>query len=123
MSPDEEALVTKLQGYTEGYYQLAIYALIAGLLLIVVSPLEKINAGSQINTNINQILLYVYNNYRRSLKQKSFGHPVGLFILFHRNVERFSYYGMRALLVLYMTSSTLGDDARGAGLGGQAKKL
>jgi POT family proton-dependent oligopeptide transporter len=31
--------------------------------------------------------------------------------------ERFSYYGMRALLVLYMTSSTLGDDARGAGLG------
>jgi POT family proton-dependent oligopeptide transporter len=30
-SPDEEAsLVTKLQGYTEGYYQLAIYALIAG---------------------------------------------------------------------------------------------
>jgi hypothetical protein len=70
-SPDEEAsLVTKLQGYTEGYYQLAIYALIAGLLLIVVSPLiRKINAGSQINTNINQILLYVYNNYRRSLKQ------------------------------------------------------
>jgi POT family proton-dependent oligopeptide transporter len=30
--------------------------------------------------------------------------------------ERF-LYGMRALLVLYMTSSTLGDDARGAGLG------
>jgi hypothetical protein len=57
-SPDEEAsLVTKLQGYTEGYYQLAIYALIAGLLLIVVSPLIRINAGSQINTNINQILL------------------------------------------------------------------
>jgi POT family proton-dependent oligopeptide transporter len=51
------------------------------------------------------------------LNKKSFGHPVGLFILFHRNVERFSYYGMRALLVLYMTSSTLGDDARGAGLG------
>jgi hypothetical protein len=30
-SPDEASLVTKLQGYTEGYYQLAIYALIAGL--------------------------------------------------------------------------------------------
>jgi POT family proton-dependent oligopeptide transporter len=30
--------------------------------------------------------------------------------------ERFSYYGMRALLVLYMTSQTVGDD-RGAGLG------
>jgi POT family proton-dependent oligopeptide transporter len=40
-SPDEEAsLVTKLQGYTEGYYQLAIYALIAGLLLVV-SPLIR----------------------------------------------------------------------------------
>jgi hypothetical protein len=109
-------LVTKLQGYTEGYYQLAIYALIAGLLLIVVSPLIRINAGSQINTNINQILLYVYNNYRRSLKQNLFGHPVGLFILSYRNVGAFSYYD-ESLLVLYMTSSTLGDDARGAGLG------
>ncbi|MDI1257547.1 MAG: peptide MFS transporter [Flavobacterium sp.] len=41
-SPDEKAsLVTKLQGYTEGYYQLAIYALIAGAVLIVVSPLIR----------------------------------------------------------------------------------
>ncbi|RTY92439.1 peptide MFS transporter [Flavobacterium sp. GT3R68] len=41
-SPDENAsLITKLQGYTDGYYQLAIYALIAGILLIVVSPLIK----------------------------------------------------------------------------------
>ena len=41
-SPDENAsLVTKLQGYTEGYYQLSIYALIAGVLLIVVSPLIR----------------------------------------------------------------------------------
>jgi POT family proton-dependent oligopeptide transporter len=41
-SPDEKAsLVTKLRGYTEGYHQLAIYALIAGLLLIVVSPLIR----------------------------------------------------------------------------------
>jgi POT family proton-dependent oligopeptide transporter len=37
--------------------------------------------------------------------------------------ERFSYYGMRALLVLYMTSSTLGDDARGAGLGWTSQAL
>lgn len=34
-------LVTKLQSYTEGYYQLAIYSLIAGLILIVISPLVK----------------------------------------------------------------------------------
>jgi POT family proton-dependent oligopeptide transporter len=31
--------------------------------------------------------------------------------------ERFSYYGMRALLVLYMTTETLGDATRGPGLG------
>jgi hypothetical protein len=55
MSSDEEAsLVTKLQGYTEGYYQLAIYALIAGL--SIVSPLiRKINGKSN-KYNINQIL-------------------------------------------------------------------
>ena len=41
-SPDENAtLVDKLQGYTEGYYQLSIYALIAGALLIIVSPLIR----------------------------------------------------------------------------------
>jgi POT family proton-dependent oligopeptide transporter len=58
------------------------------------------------------------------LNKKSFGHPVGLFILFLTEMwERFSYYGMRALLVLYMTSSTLGDDARGAGLGWTSQKL
>jgi POT family proton-dependent oligopeptide transporter len=52
------------------------------------------------------------------LNKNLFGHPIGLFILFLTEMwERFSYYGMRALLVLYMTSSTLGEDARGAGLG------
>ena len=41
-SPDENAtLMTKLQSYTEGYKQLGIYALIAGLLLIVISPLVR----------------------------------------------------------------------------------
>ena len=35
------------------------------------------------------------------------GHPSGLFILFFTEMwERFSYYGMRALLVLYLTSKT-----------------
>lgn len=47
-----------------------------------------------------------------------FGHPTGLYILFLTEMwERFSYYGMRALLVLYITTTTLGDDPRGAGLG------
>lgn len=37
------------------------------------------------------------------------GHPVGLFLLFMVEMwERFSYYGMRALLVLYLTSPTTG---------------
>ncbi|MFD1551994.1 MFS transporter [Putridiphycobacter roseus] len=42
-----------------------------------------------------------------------FGHPIGLFILFFTEMwERFSYYGMRALLVLYI-SSTLSDGGLG----------
>lgn len=37
------------------------------------------------------------------------GHPRGLFVLFFVEMwERFSYYGMRALLVLYMTKGFLG---------------
>lgn len=41
-SPDENAsIMTKLQGFTEGYYQLAIYALIAGVVLIAISPLVR----------------------------------------------------------------------------------
>ncbi|HLN94503.1 MAG TPA: peptide MFS transporter [Flavobacterium sp.] len=41
-SPDENAsAAVKLQGYTEGYYQLAIYALIAGVVLIVISPVVR----------------------------------------------------------------------------------
>jgi POT family proton-dependent oligopeptide transporter len=54
-----------------------------------------------------------------AINQKElFGQPIGLYVLFLTEMwERFSYYGMRALLVLYMTTSTLGDDPRGAGLG------
>jgi POT family proton-dependent oligopeptide transporter len=41
-SPDEKASVTeKLISYTNGYHQLAIYALVAGVLLIVISPFIK----------------------------------------------------------------------------------
>lgn len=51
-------------------------------------------------------------------QKELFGQPVGLYILFLTEMwERFSFYGMRALLVLYMTASTLSDDARGLGLG------
>ena len=38
-----------------------------------------------------------------------FGHPTGLYTLFFAEMwERFSYYGMRALLVFYMTKGFLG---------------
>lgn len=38
-----------------------------------------------------------------------FGHPTGLFTLFFAEMwERFSYYGMRAILVFYMTKGFLG---------------
>lgn len=37
-----------------------------------------------------------------------FGHPVGLYVLFFTEMwERFSYYGMRAILILYITAKTL----------------
>ncbi len=40
-------------------------------------------------------------------EKEFFGHPVGLYVLFFTEMwERFSYYGMRALLVLYLTSKT-----------------
>ena len=40
-----------------------------------------------------------------------FGHPIGLFVLFFTELwERFSYYGMRAILVLYLVSETGGDN-------------
>ncbi|MGB0451666.1 MAG: peptide MFS transporter [Flavobacteriaceae bacterium] len=48
-------------------------------------------------------------------KKEFFGHPRGLFVLFFTEMwERFSYYGMRAILVLYLVSQT---DAENAGLG------
>ncbi len=34
-------LVSKLHSYTEGYYQLAVYSIIAGIFLIIITPLVK----------------------------------------------------------------------------------
>src|SRR5688572_15164275 len=40
------------------------------------------------------------------------GHPKGLYILFMTEMwERFSYYGMRAILILFMTKAMLMDKA------------
>ncbi|MDO5970819.1 peptide MFS transporter [Flavivirga aquimarina] len=48
-----------------------------------------------------------------TIKQKElFGHPVGLYVLFFTEMwERFSYYGMRAILVLYLVAKTQTENA------------
>nr|WP_233543243.1 peptide MFS transporter [Sphingomonas edaphi] len=46
-------------------------------------------------------------------KQEVFGHPKGLYMLFFAEMwERFSYYGMRALLIFYLTKHWLFDDGK-----------
>ncbi len=54
------------------------------------------------------------------VKTKTFlGHPVGLFVLFFSEMwERFCYYGMRGLLVLYVTKSLMEGDAKAFALYG-----
>lgn len=50
-----------------------------------------------------------------TLKQKElFGHPIGLYILFLTEMwERFSFYGMKALLILYLVKYHLFSDTAG----------
>jgi len=44
-------------------------------------------------------------------EKQLFGHPIGLYVLFFTEMwERFSYYGMRAILVLYLVSEATGDN-------------
>lgn len=44
-------------------------------------------------------------------KDKVLGHPAGLFVLFFTEMwERFSFYGMRILLVLFLTAPLVGDN-------------
>ncbi|MBD1262289.1 peptide MFS transporter [Maribacter polysiphoniae] len=44
-------------------------------------------------------------------RKELFGHPVGLYILFFTEMwERFSYYGMRGILVLYIATSATAID-------------
>ncbi len=52
--------------------------------------------------------------FAESKNQTLFGHPAGLYTLFFAELwERFSYYGMRALLLFYMLKGFLGyDDER-----------
>jgi len=48
---------------------------------------------------------------KQAHQKELFGHPVGLYVLFFTELwERFSYYGMRALLVLYVATSATAVD-------------
>ena len=59
-----------------------------------------------------------------SQQKQLFGHPVGLYVLFFTEMwERFSYYGMRAILVLYLVAETAGDNAGLGWTNGEALAL
>ncbi len=50
------------------------------------------------------------NSTDQFFKSTVLGHPSGLFVLFFTEMwERFSYYGMRALLVLFLTASIMDE--------------
>ena len=52
---------------------------------------------------------------KQAHQKELFGHPIGLYVLFFTEMwERFSYYGMRAILVLYLVTQT---SEKNAGLG------
>jgi len=54
-------------------------------------------------------------------QKELFGHPIGLYVLFLTEMwERFSYYGMRAILVIYMMAQF--TDKNGPGLGWTEKE-
>ena len=48
---------------------------------------------------------------KNMFKDKVLGHPSGLFVLFFTEMwERFSYYGMRAILVIFLTGAISGNN-------------
>ena len=51
------------------------------------------------------------NNNDQFFSRTVIGHPAALFVLFFTEMwERFSYYGMRAILVIFLTGAILGDN-------------
>lgn len=57
-------------------------------------------------------------------QEQLFGHPKGLFVLFFTEMwERFSYYGMRAILVLYLVAQSEGENPGLSWTNGEALAL
>ena len=51
------------------------------------------------------------NNTDHFFNKTVIGHPAALFVLFFTEMwERFSYYGMRAILVIFLTGAIIGDN-------------
>ncbi len=51
------------------------------------------------------------NSNDKFFENQVLGHPAGLFVLFFTEMwERFSYYGMRAILVIFLTGAIIGDN-------------
>ena len=52
------------------------------------------------------------NPYAAEEQKTILGHPRGLFVLFFAEMwERFSYYGMRALLIFYLVQHWMYSDS------------
>jgi proton-dependent oligopeptide transporter, POT family len=56
------------------------------------------------------------NTVKLPHQKELFGHPVGLYVLFFTEMwERFSYYGMRSILVIYMIAQAINENGPGLG--------
>src|SRR5690606_5629361 len=61
------------------------------------------------NLNFNNIIMVQDSSVLNQDEKKVLGHPAGLFVLFFTEMwERFSFYGMRVLLIQFLTASVLG---------------
>lgn len=71
---------------------------------------------------ITPLRSFYFYSIKMDISQKN--HPKGLYILFATEMwERFNYYGMRAVLVLFMTKALLFDKAFASGLYGSFTSL
>lgn len=62
------------------------------------------------NIKAHNILKYLHTLLMQQQRQ-ILGHPIGLYVLFFTELwERFSFYGMRAILILFLVASTKGEN-------------
>jgi POT family proton-dependent oligopeptide transporter len=78
-----------------------------------VSPVETAEIIVIIASVFLVALLGIGGSIAMSRNPEFAGHPKGLYMLFFAEMwERFSYYGMRALLILYLVSHWQFDDGK-----------